>query len=74
MNKFKALGSKFILCTKVVDIGQVGIKKCTGILNLHVGREASNAIMYKQPGREPWYARSQLLRVDVVAAFNEAGG
>jgi len=61
MNKFKALGSKFILCNKCVDIWQVGIKKCSGILQLHIGREASDTIMYKQPRREPCYAGSHYL-------------
>ena len=49
MNKFKALGLKSDLCTKVTDIGRVGITKCTGVLHLHFGREVSNTIIYKQP-------------------------
>jgi len=48
-NKFKALGLKLNLCTKVNDIGRVGVTKCTGILHLHFSREASNTIIYKQP-------------------------
>jgi hypothetical protein len=57
-NKFKVLGSNFILCNKFVNIWQVGMKKCTGVLHLHIGREASDTIMYKQPRRELCYAES----------------
>ena len=49
MNKFKALGLKLNLCTKGIDIGRFGVKKRTGILHLHFGREASNTITYKHP-------------------------
>ena len=73
-NEFKALESKFILCNKFADIRRVGIKKCSSLLQLHIGGEASDITMYKQPNRTGIYhvtpSRTKILNIRFVCQLS----